>query len=147
MLSRKTQSEHGILLPEEWRENLEGLLISLYKDKGTVEDKTFEVFGFTYPNEVILLVSLIDQKDSTNLPITYKVSADLKDKEDPKKVINILVDSIGVFFDHVLNTPNWRDYDATWEETEAKGLKIFISSSRENVALTIRADELLKDSE
>jgi hypothetical protein len=145
MLSRKTQSEPGILLPEEWRENLEGLLISIYKERDNFQGKTFEVFAYTYPNEVILLVSLLDQKDSMVIPITYKVSADLKEKEDPKKILEALVDSVGVFFDHVLNTPNWVDYLSTWEESVTKGQKIFISTSRENIGLTLQADELLKD--
>lgn len=71
------------------------------------------------------------------------ISMDLEEKEDPQKYLDTLIDSIGIFFDQYFADANWNDYQANWEEAEYKKLKFFYKISRENMALSIQAEQLL----
>lgn len=144
MLSRKEQTQAGILLPEAWRQKVENVLYSVYQEQCDNRQKSFQVHGLTYPNELYLAVGLLNQDQLEFAPVSYIVSMDLEEKnKDPEKYLDGLIDSMGVFFDSYFADENWNDYVSNWTEASYKDLKFFYKVSRENVALTIQAEALL----
>lgn len=144
MLSRKEQLNEPIALPKEWTEKVGKLLNEVYESNCKQEEKVFEVYGATYPNEFLFVTSLINPKDDKITPITYFISKDLEESTKAEKMLDDLVDSIGAFYDVFFATPEWSDYQAEWLEAEFKGHRFFYKISRENVALHLAADKLLK---
>lgn len=144
MLSRKEQDKAGILLPEPWRQKVENVLYSVYQEQCDARQKSFQVHGITYPNELYLAVGLLNQDQLEIAPVSYIVSMDLDDKnQDPEKYLDNLIDSMGIFFDSFFADENWNEYVSNWTEASYKDLKFFYKVSRENVALTIQAEALL----
>lgn len=144
MLSRKNRIDAPTYLPEEWREEVKNLLDGIYKAELLNLNKTFIVHGASYVDEICIAVSLLDRNDALTSPVAYKMSADLEKETNAKKIIAGLVDSVGVFFDQYFATAEWSDYQTRWEETEFSKLKFHYQISRENIALSIIGDELLK---
>lgn len=142
MLSRKQQDVEGLSLPEEWTKEFTELLNSIYKDECNRQGKSFYVLGFTYPDEVVLGISFMDDKDMIAIPVTLVLSADLEEGQKPKKLLDTLIDSVGVFFDH--HFQNEADYNTKWTSETFKNVEIHYQVSRENILLTIKANELLK---
>ena len=144
MLCRKEQESTGILLPQEWSKEVESTLFSLYLDQCKKEGKSFEVYGLTYPNEVFIGASFLDQKHLSGLPVTYMASADFEDKEHPKKTFDLLIDSIGIFFDNYFNSPKEDHYASQWMQTKLKKKVFYYKVSREVLSLTLEANKLLE---
>ena len=145
MLSRKEHQHKATHLPEEFRTKVRELLNSIYGAKFDKEQYEFAVFGMTFPSEVLLIVSLINKKDDNAAPVTYHVSSDLNENTKADKLMNYLVDSVGLFFDSYFEDPEWNDFFSKWEETDFKGNKIHYKITRENVGLTLMADQILED--
>ncbi len=145
MLSRKEHEQKPTHLPDEFRSKVRDLLNTTYGDKFDKEQYEFAVFGMTFPSEVLLMVSLINKKDDNAAPVTYHVSSDLDEKTKADKVVDHLVDSVGLFFDNYFEDPTWNDFFSKWEETDFKGIKLHYKITRENVGLTLMADQILED--
>lgn len=143
MISRKEHERLGIILPETWREKVESLLYNTYQEHCDADKKEFQVHAITWPDELLFTVSYLAPEKTEIIPVTYVMSLDLKEGENPEKHLDTLVDSIGIFFDSYFATADWSDYLANWDEAEYKKLKFFYRVSRENVALTIKAEQLL----
>lgn len=144
MLSRKEQEKPGILFPEPWRKKVEDLLYSVYAEKCEAVGKAFQVHGITYPDELFLAVGLVELDHLENAAVTYIVSLDLKEGDkDYEKNIESLVDSMGVFFDTYFADLEWNDYVSNWTDATFQKLNFFYKVSRENIALTIKAEALL----
>jgi hypothetical protein len=142
MLSRK-DSPFLIDLPNEWVDKVTELLQDSYRQQLVDESKVFQVFGKLYKGEVLIIASLVDPSDEFAIPTSYFVSMDLEDGQDHTKVLDSLVDSVGAFFDTFFATKDWMDYQDQWQSEKFKDLDIFYKINRENVALTIKADQLL----
>jgi hypothetical protein len=154
MFSRLDHEIAAVLFPKDWAEGLKQILLNIYGDKCLRDDKTFEVYGFSYPNEVLMIVSYTGL-DKFVAPITLHLSADLNDKTKTDAILNDMFDSIGVFFDAFFakdeggngsngsNDEIWDDYILDWEETNFNNQSFFYKVTRENIALSIEADLLL----
>ena len=148
MFSRLDHDVAAVLFPKDWAESLKQILLNIYGDKCLKEDKTFEVYGFSYPNEALLIISYAGL-DKFEAPVTLFVSADLVNETDTDKIMDTMFDSAGVFFDtyfaHLENNEEeiWDDYVLDWDETEFSNQKIFYKVTRENVGLSMQADLLL----
>lgn len=145
MYSRLETDAEPIFLPDEWTQNVVGILNSLYSDKFIDKDLAVEVYGLTYPEEVVLIVSLLNSNDDTAAAITYMASAPLTDKKDPTSILDTLVDSAGGFLDHILDSSEEVEYLALWTEARAKDLDFHYMITRENVALSLEATKLLRE--
>lgn len=143
MLSRKEHDVEGITLPDEWTKEFTDLLNSTYKDEISKQGKSFFVLGFTYPDEVVMAISFMDERDMNALPVTLVVSADLKEGQKAKELLNTLIDSVGVFFDSHFSGEG-SDYNTNWSNETFKNIEIFYQVSRENILLTLKANQLLK---
>lgn len=144
MLARKDQERDPIFMPDEWRKELINLLYDTYEEQCLEKNKKFDAYAMTYPDELVLAITLIDIEDDAVLPITYIASADLLKEADQENTLNSLVDSIGIFFDHYFAQEEWDEYDSNWTEAEYKGMRFYYTITRENPALTIEADRLLR---
>lgn len=147
MFSRLDHDIPAVLFPKEWAEGLKQILLNIYGEKCIKADKTFEIFGFSYPKEVILIISYVGL-DKFETPVTLFISSDLTEKTNTEKLLDTMFDSAGVFFDQYFATEEnideiWDDYVLDWEETEFGKEKLFYKVTRENVGLSMQADLLL----
>lgn len=145
MHSRKDQNQELIKLPHDWLADLGELLNATYKEHCNKKNKSFLVLGHTFPDEVVLIVSFLDEKTLGSIPITLILSADLDEKNKSEELLEVLVEFIGIFFDQVFSQDEWDDYNPIWEMEEIKGCKIHYMISRENILLSLKAEEFLKD--
>lgn len=143
MLARNEQEKPGIPLPKEWSDKVEALLFNLYQTQSEAAGRTFQAHGFTYHNELWIAVGFIHPKSLDQAPITYIASADVVDKTKPEKLLHLLVDSVGLFFDNYFSNPEGLEYYSAWQEGDIKEQKIYYKVSRENIELSIQADYLL----
>jgi hypothetical protein len=147
MFSRLDHDIAAVFFPTDWAAGLKQILLNIYGDKCLKDDKTFEVYGISYPSEVLMIVSYIGL-DKFIAPITLSLSADLNEKTKTDEIINDMFDSVGVFFDSYFAKEEnsdeiWDDYILDWEESEFNKQKFFYKVTRENIGLSIEADLLL----
>lgn len=147
---RRVESESkALVIPSEWTNKFKQTLLKIYGDKCLKEDKTFEIYAFTYPEEVLLIVSYLGL-DQNVLPVTLSLSADLKVNENPEKTLDILCDSVGIFFDHYFAAGEKEDeifdeYAYEWDKETINNIDVYFKVTRENVGLTLAANQLLGD--
>jgi hypothetical protein len=150
MFSRLEHDIPAVLFPQDWAESLKQILLNIYGDKCLSDNKTFEVYGFSYPGEVIMIVSYVGM-DKFISPISFFVSADLNETTKTSEIQDDMFDFVGVFFDAYFahsesdNDEIWDDYILDWEETEFNGKQFFTKVTRENIGLSIEADLLLNE--
>jgi hypothetical protein len=144
MFSRKVQTEKENLLPNSWSGPIVETLEKLYERQCKENKKRFSVYGFTYPDEIVLNVSLLDAESEYTLPITYSVSADLTKKDNLTVLVDKLIDSVGVFFDSYWANTEGIQYSTAWGEIESKGTTLFYKVTRENIEYSMKANELLE---
>ncbi|MFZ4712326.1 MAG: hypothetical protein ACOYL6_01325 [Bacteriovoracaceae bacterium] len=149
MLARKEQTTMGTQFPKEWQEEVTNLLKSTYLQDFKDDPRTFSVFGFTFPDEILIIVSFADDHSADSSPITLFISVDTDESTKIKPLLSKLIDASGVFFDQVLTEKNYDDpdlYAANWQDGENNGQGFFFKVSRENVKLTFEATKLLAES-
>jgi hypothetical protein len=62
-----------------------------------------------------------------------------------KTTQNNFVAIAGMFFDEIFADENWSEWEPNWQEVEWQNKKYWYKITRENVSLTLAADQLLKD--
>jgi hypothetical protein len=142
MFSRKEQDVKANHFPSSWTESITTLLSNVYLQKKELSSKDFKVLGLIYPDELTLVVSLYNKDILHETPTTFIASSDLNDR-DPKKLMSSLVNSIGIFFDNVFSKTDWSDYSPNWQIAQLKDVEFYYKISRENVMLTLEAEEIL----
>jgi len=143
MLSRKDQQSPGKAVPGQWCEKLENVLKENYRNQIQSLGKKIEVYALTYENELFLAASLVESIDTSTSPVTLSLSIDLDEKSEPKDILDNLVNSMAIFFDEYFSTPNWDDYSTIWSEATHEKQKFYYQVTRENIGLTIKANQLL----
>lgn len=146
MFNRVETSTLPLPLPAEWNEEFKRNLLKIYGDKCLKDDKTFEIYAYTFPEEVLLIVSYVGL-DQHVIPTTLFLSTDLKLNSKPEKSLDTLCDSVGVFFDHYFGNQTddeeFEEYVYEWTEEDMSGTTIYYKITRENIALSLEADRLL----
>ena len=66
------------------------------------------------------------------------------DSKELKKLLNNSVNIIGNFIDIYISTESWDEFCSNWTFEEKKKTKFYYNVSRENIALTLEANKLLK---
>lgn len=151
MFSRLQHDTGAVYFPDKWTSEVKQILLNVYGDKCLKEDKSFEVYGFSYPTEAILILSYVKLNSKYEAPVTLFLSSDLNDSMEAKKVMDDMVDAAGVFFDDYFSKVDsltsedeiFEDYVHDWDEAEFSNHKIYYKISRENIGLTIQANILL----
>lgn len=149
MFSRLDHEIPAVYFPKDWAEGLKQILLNIYGEKCIQNEKTFEIYGFSYPTEALLIISYVGL-DKFETPVSLFISSDLTDKTDTDKTMDNMFDSAGVFFDQYFSAEEnndsdviWDDYVLDWEESEFSGEKLFYKVTRENIGLTMEANALL----
>jgi hypothetical protein len=149
MFSRLDHDTKAVLFPKDWADGLKQILLNIYGERCIKDEKSFEVFGFSYPNEVLLIISYVGL-DKFETPVTLFLSSDLTLKTASDKIMDTMFDSAGVFFDSYFAAEEnedeiWDDYVLDWQDAEFGRDKIFYKVTRENVMLTMEANLILGD--
>ncbi len=135
-------------LPLEWTEEFTRSLTEAYFDQSEKDNCFFDVYGEIYDKEFVVITSYINHKDPHASPISIFISHDVeKNSKEFKKVLNNLVDFVGLVFDDIFSQKSWNDYNLTWTENEYRGSQFHYKITRENISLTIQAEEILKKGE
>ena len=143
MFSKNNQEEMGKSLPQSWIDEVHSTLTDVYKNHCITYKKKLEVYGFSYSNELVLIISILDIEDRNKIPVTYTSSVEITAKNQPLQLLHSLVDASGIFLDAYFFAPNWDDYCSHWQETTYQTLKFFYKITRENITLSIQASKLL----
>ncbi len=145
MFQRIDTEVNAIELPMEWRQDLKQSLLNIYGDHCIKHDRTFDIYAFTYPSELLIIASYIGL-DPNIIPTTLFLSADLRPDTDPKKLFNSLLDNIAIFFDQFFQNTNNEEFDEyvhEWQEEVVNRQTFYYKITRENIGLTLEAERLL----
>lgn len=148
MLARKKNSKKGTNVPQDWLESLARLLNETYKSECKKFDRYFDVYGKIYPEELLVIVSWLPEKEEGLAPITCFLSCDLDQMNTEKKVKETqsnYMDIAGLFFDEIFAREDWDEFEPNWQEVSYKNQNYYYKLSRENINLTLEADRLLGD--
>lgn len=148
MLARKEHEQHHESVSKKWEVEFTNLLSSVYKHQLEKKGRVFEVYTQLYDKELLVVVSLLDAGDHTNHGTGAAVAAffsiDLKEKAAHLKILPIITDLAGMFWDKYFSVKDWDDFVVSWTEFEFKGHNFYYKITRENVKLTLMADKLLR---
>lgn len=146
MLARKKTSKQGKPLPSEWLESLNRLLNETYKNECKQNGRYFDVYGQAYPEELLLIVSYLSEKDEYLSPITCFLSCEpdqIASEEKVKQTQANFIDIVGLFFDEIFADEEWDEFEPNWQEVSHKNQNYFYKISRENINATLEANKLL----
>ena len=136
----------GKPLPFEWLEEVTKTFNDAYEDKRTEQNRFFEVFGQVYEKEFAVIFSYLHATDPMSSPITLFISHDhLDDTKKFKQALSALVDFAGIIFDDITSVKDWSEYNSVWTVNEYKGFSFSYKLTRENISLSLQAEELLKE--
>jgi hypothetical protein len=144
MLSRKDQSRPGKELPSDWISKVTELLTKTYESELTKNQKSFFVFGETFSDEALLLISITSNSQDNSIPTTFMISFDLEKESVVNNILDTLIDSAGVFIDTYFQDPEQIEYNAIWTEAKFKELAFYYRVTREDVRLYLEANKLLE---
>ncbi len=144
MFSRKNyELDDGKDLPVEWSEKVATLFNQNFSEHCLEQKKSFDVFGKIYQDELLIIISWLENENFNNYPITIFLSADIFNQKNTQEALDHLVDIAGLFFDEYFSDENWNDFEPNWKETLHKKNDYYYKITRENIALTVEADKLL----
>jgi hypothetical protein len=148
MLARMKSSKNGAQLPTEWLESLNRLLNESYQSECKKSGRYFDVFGQVYPEELLVVVSYLSEKDEYTAPITLFLSAEPDQITSEDKVSAThknFIDLVGLFFDEIFADEEWDNFEPNWQEVTHKHQNYFYKLTRENINSTLEANKLLGD--
>lgn len=131
-------------LPSEWVEAFVGLLTQTYFQQTEKDHRFFDVYGQIFEKEFVVIISYIHHDDHLASPISIFISHDVIDDKKTKQALEKIVNLSGHILDDIFNSEDWSDYVPTWTENDYEGSKFFYKITRENVGLSLQAEELLR---
>lgn len=132
-------------LPSDWCDALTNILNATYEERASKDNHFFDVIGKIFDKESILFVSYLDKGDYSASPITLSISFDnLNDSKALKNILDISVSLSSLIYDDIFSKEDWHEYVLNWTENDIDGHKLFYKITRENMSLTLQAEELLK---
>ena len=147
MFTRKSKTSTAKNFPAEWIEGFSRLLNNTYKSDCTKNKRYFDVFGQIHPEELLVVVSYLSEVDESLTPVTLFLSCDtqhMSSEEKVKETQKNYIELAGLFFDEILNKGDEAiDFEPTWQEVTHNKETYFYKLTRENINLTLRANELL----
>ena len=148
ILGRYSESllTEGTILPAEWTESFVGILTETYFKQTEKDSRFFDVFGKTFDKEFVIVVSYIHHDDHLAAPISLFISHDiLENDKKMKKTLDQVVNLTGLIFDDIFSKEDWNEFIPNWTENQFEESNFFYKITRENIGLTIQAEELLKN--
>lgn len=147
MLEGRFEARSARDIPTQWIEACVNLLNNAYHKQLEENNRFFDVHGKIHDKEIIVAISYVHHDDHGIAPITLTISHDLEtDDKKLKDCLDNLVHLASHIFDDIFQTTDWNGYNTNWTENTYKSNTFFYKITRENLSLTIMANELLKDS-
>lgn len=146
MLARNRSSKIGKPIPTDWLESLNRLLNDTYKSECKQTGRYFDVFGEIYETELLVVISYLSEKDEYLSPITLFLSAEpdqIASESKIKETQKNFIDLAGLFFDEILANEEWDEFEPNWQEVTHHNQNYFYKITRENVNLTLEANQWL----
>lgn len=145
LLGRYETESSGQAVPQEWQDNLIHVLNAAYADKISENDRFFDVYGRVFEKEFVVIVSYMDLRDTLAAPISVFLSHDIiENQKKMKEALEDAVNLVGLIFDDIFATSEWSDYNPVWTENEYKDHLFHYKITRENISLTLQAEEILR---
>tara|TARA_B100000925_G_scaffold286649_1_gene264713 strand:+ start:6276 stop:6716 length:441 start_codon:yes stop_codon:yes gene_type:complete len=145
MLSRHNEEADGVNLPKEWLEEITKVINSAYSDLFSAKNLTLKTYGELHKGEVCIAFCLYNSSSGNTGSISLLLSVDLKDKEDPKSVLDNTIDQSSEFFDLLVSDQTEDIFQPNWVKSQLKKDNFYFKITRENIALSIEANKLLKE--
>lgn len=137
--------ESGSSLPAEWTESLVRVLTESYFKQSEKDNCFFDVYGKVFDQEFVVIISYIHHEDQMASPISVFISHDhLEDSKKMKQALANLVDLSGHIFDDIFSIEDWNGYIPNWTENKFNENTFHYKITRENISLTLQAEEILK---
>lgn len=138
----ETQSRKPI--PNEWTEQVTKTLTEVYHEHSERDNRFFDVYGEIGDKEFVVIISYIHHADQMTSPISLFISHDvLDDSKQFEKALKDLIDLAGEIFDDILSKDEWSEYISNWTENKYKNSLFHYKITRENISLTLQAEEIL----
>lgn len=146
MFAKNPDNLNGKNIPEEWEENFVETLQLTYETECSALERHFEVYGQLFSNEILLITSFLPIKDKPDSPVTIFVSTEISDKLKEsaiKKIFDSIIDLTGHLLDDYFSDENWSEWSPNWLDTNLNKIDFSYKITRENIALSIQASQLL----
>jgi len=146
MLIRKNKFQDAINNSENLETKVSELLTHVYKEEVESRKLYFRVFFLEYANEVVLIISLLAQKDPMKTPYSLFLAADIENPNQSEETKSKLLDIASLYIDQFFKKKEWDEYLDLWQENTDKKFKYFFKITRENLDISLEADRLLGES-
>ena len=134
------------------QEILEGVTSTLQKDYGNllIGSEKLKSYGRFYQSEVVLMASVREREEDrpeSSSAVTVFVSMDLTPSFTKKieENVSFMVEVISLVLDHFFSERQSYEMIPFYQKEMLDGKEFYYKTSRENIELTIKANELLKD--
>ena len=149
LLGRFEESElsKGKSLPAEWTEEVVKVLTETYLERSEKDNRFFDVHAKSYDKETVVVIAYIHHSDQLAAPISIFISLDNDEKMGSKELssaLKALVDLSGHILDDIFAQEDWNEFFPTWTENKFKDHTFYYKITRENVSLSLQAEEILK---
>lgn len=135
----------GKNLPAQWTEEFVRILTETYLAQSEKDNRFFDVYGQIYDEEFLVIISYIHHTDQMAAPISIFISHETTgDSKELSKALKALVDLSGHILDDIFSQKDWNEYVPHWTENKFKDHTFHYKITRENVSLSLQAEELLK---
>ena len=146
MLSRHNEEANGVDLPSEWLEEITSAVNSTYESQLKEQNLILKTYGELHKGEVCLAFCLYSINPEDTSAISLLLSVDLKEKEDPKSALDKTINQSSEFFDLLLSGQEEELFQPNWVRSDLKEGNFHFKITRENIALTLEANRLLRKS-
>lgn len=131
-------------IPNEWTEDVTKTLTEVYFEQSEKDNRFFDVYGEVGEKEFVVILSYLHHGDQMASPISVFISHDvLPDSKKFQGALKDLMDLAGEIFDDIFAQEDWSDYNANWTENKFRNSTFYYKITRENISLTLQAEELL----
>ncbi|MCO4754755.1 MAG: hypothetical protein KC478_09735 [Bacteriovoracaceae bacterium] len=140
----------GKSLPTEWTEEVVKVLTETYLERSEKDNRFFDVHAQSFEKETVVVISYIHHSDQLAAPISIFISLENDEKMDSKelsKALKALVDLSGHVLDDIFAQEDWNEFFPNWTENKFKDYTFHYKITRENVSLSLQAEEILKGKE
>lgn len=147
MIFRKYENEKSERFPENWSDQVSLSFNEYFKEKYKLNRKIFYCYGFLCKDELLIGLSLNNETENLDLPITVFLSKDLSEEEIAKPKLfeaskKEMLEALGLIFRDLLGEDEV-PYFGDWLKYEFKKSEFYYKVSREDLELYIQAEALL----
>ena len=150
MFFRKYEEVMGIAFPKEWSQSVSLSFGEYFKDKLDFRYASIQSYGFHHIDEFVIIISYVSEEELKS-PVSIFISKDLEEKEKSserefKKAKDAVLDIAGIMLNDLCENIFDVDYTLRWTEYDFRKQKYHYKITRENIDLTIKTEEILRES-